>query len=810
MEKQTLKRKIFLVLFTGILAVNLIFCDIIFSQSIDCGSTPNARESSYPGQFRGLYKPLRTDLSGDAPAPSEAYFPVLILFVQFKNDADFDWWHTNQAPQYLDSMISPIKRTNTQWWNAYDENKEMVSDYWMEISQGKMHVCGHAYSIILDSTASYYQTLGATTAESVINAEIWKKLNSPSIGINWQLYDRWKDSVVNGEHKFFYQPDNTVDFIYKAHKTTGGILADHDGFSALAAYNCAVRYEVDSANHIYVDYGYSSKGSGCTIDRIAEKNRIFVAASHEHGHFLYANGHITYGKVAYGPGTEANFSPYEEMLLGYAKYGTADLNNQNTYTIGDYSGRDSTYNQFLLVPINAQESFAISNRSNLSKWDKIMLGDTARILGWDLNTNYGKGAYIYHFNKQPVLPAGNENVQDLECADGFWSWTLISQFGHYYAYDKGWCWDGGSGWSVFKRNTVSYDNDDGWNDSYNMLGDDKSFYSPIRFGLGQANQDPCKIGNDKLYTNSLDYFPYDPNAGDRWDPWNKGYNEVFSPYSSPSTKDMGNNETGIFIYLSANNDNSHTKTFNVYRVGSNGLSLDSILVLTPPSRPMGINISYTNCVKNLMNPVITWKHNLEPDMLSPNYPGYKRYQIERATSTFPNVPGNYELLADSYFSTSSDPTYTDNTVLVDCSGQLNENKLNIRYRVKAIDKDQWASVPSDFDYVRGKYIQDPGGTGDGDNFSLNKNIPKNYSLFQNYPNPFNPVTNIKYDLPNDVLVSIKIYDVLGREVKTLVNEFKNAGSYIVSFDGSEFASGIYFYKIVAGNFVNIKRMVLIK
>jgi hypothetical protein len=808
MKKKTLKRKIFLVLLTGILAINLIFSDIIFSQSIDCGFTPNEEELSYSGPFRGLYKPLRSDLSGDASAPSQAYFPVLILFVQFKNDADFDWWHTNQAPQYLDSMISPIKKTNTEWWNAYDENKEMVSDYWMEISQGKMHVCGHAYSIILDSTSSYYQTLGATTAERTINAEIWKKLNSPSIGINWQEYDKWKDSVINNEHKYFYQPDNTVDFIYKVHKTTGGILCNRDGYAYLGVYNQGIRCEVDTANHIYVDYGFSSKGSGATVCKHAEKKRIFFAMGHEHGHFLYANGHITYGKDAYGPGSEINFSPYEQVLLGYAKYSTANLNNQNTYTIGDYSGRDTTYDQFLLVPINSAESFAIANRNNLSRWDRVMIGDTARILLTDLNSDYGKGAYIYHFNKQPVLPSSDENVQDLECADGFWHWSYIG-LGHYYAYDRGFCWDGGitDGWKIFKRDSVIYDNDNGWNNSSNYFGDDKSFFHPIRFGVGEANQDPCKIGSDRINTNVEESFPFEPGAGDRWDPWNREYNEMFSPYSSPSTNTMSNSNSGIFIYLSDNNDNNHTKTFNIYRVGYNGMALDSILKLTPPSRPMGLTISLTECNNWVMYPQITWNHNMEPDMRKSIRGIYnKRYKIYRAYIYYDEVPVNYVEIADRYFPESTNPVYVDYNVIDSCFDSDQEH-YRIRYEVKAVDNTNWASVYSDFVSIPSKSVIAP-------DFSVSTNggsdLPKSFALSQNFPNPFNPVTKINYDLPNDVFVSIKIYDVLGREIKTLVNEFKNSGRYMVSFNGSEFASGVYFYRIKAGSFNSIKRMLLIK
>jgi len=92
----------------------------------------------------------------------------------------------------------------------------------------------------------------------------------------------------------------------------------------------------------------------------------------------------------------------------------------------------------------------------------------------------------------------------------------------------------------------------------------------------------------------------------------------------------------------------------------------------------------------------------------------------------------------------------------------------------------------------------------------NKQITNGFELYQNYPNPFNPVTNIKYDLPKDVFVTIKIYDLLGREIKTLVNEFKSAGSHIVTFNGSELASGVYFYRLVTDRFTDTKKMVVLK
>jgi len=89
-------------------------------------------------------------------------------------------------------------------------------------------------------------------------------------------------------------------------------------------------------------------------------------------------------------------------------------------------------------------------------------------------------------------------------------------------------------------------------------------------------------------------------------------------------------------------------------------------------------------------------------------------------------------------------------------------------------------------------------------------IPKYYCLSQNYPNPFNPSTNIRYQVKNAGIVKISVYDMLGKEIETLVNEKQSPGTYEVSWNGSAFPSGTYFYKITAGDFSEIRKMVLIK
>jgi hypothetical protein len=90
------------------------------------------------------------------------------------------------------------------------------------------------------------------------------------------------------------------------------------------------------------------------------------------------------------------------------------------------------------------------------------------------------------------------------------------------------------------------------------------------------------------------------------------------------------------------------------------------------------------------------------------------------------------------------------------------------------------------------------------------NLPARFKQEQNYPNPFNPSTIISYQLPMINFVTLKVYDVLGREVKTLVNEREVAGNHSVTFNAGGLPSGIYFYKITAGKFTDVKKLMILK
>ncbi len=90
------------------------------------------------------------------------------------------------------------------------------------------------------------------------------------------------------------------------------------------------------------------------------------------------------------------------------------------------------------------------------------------------------------------------------------------------------------------------------------------------------------------------------------------------------------------------------------------------------------------------------------------------------------------------------------------------------------------------------------------------NVPLTNMLLQNYPNPFNPKTIINYQCSMDENVTLKVFDILGSEVATLVNKKHQPGSYKVEFDGTKLASGIYYYRLEAGNFIQVRKMILVK
>lgn len=160
----------------------------------------------------------------------------------------------------------------------------------------------------------------------------------------------------------------------------------------------------------------------------------------------------------------------------------------------------------------------------------------------------------------------------------------------------------------------------------------------------------------------------------------------------------------------------------------------------------------------------------------------------------------------------------------DIKGQTSNNWVNIGF----VNGNGNSNSPkhysfTDDDVIGGKHsyrlkqIDNDGEFAYSNVLEVNINLPLEYSLRQNYPNPFNPSTTIRYTIPNvistegrNINVQLKVYDVLGNEVATLVNEEKPTGVYEVEFNATELTSGVYFYKLQAGSFVEVKKMILLR
>ena len=136
-------------------------------------------------------------------------------------------------------------------------------------------------------------------------------------------------------------------------------------------------------------------------------------------------------------------------------------------------------------------------------------------------------------------------------------------------------------------------------------------------------------------------------------------------------------------------------------------------------------------------------------------------------------------------STKHSYTYDGNNNLTELLGQTWDGSDWVN-----VDKSIYSYIPTDVKEITGEF--------------------NDYSLSNNYPNPFNPSTTIKYSIPQGINVTLRVYDILGNEIATLIDEYKPAGNFEIEFDASSLSSGIYFYQLRAENYTSTKKMLLIK
>lgn len=181
---------------------------------------------------------------------------------------------------------------------------------------------------------------------------------------------------------------------------------------------------------------------------------------------------------------------------------------------------------------------------------------------------------------------------------------------------------------------------------------------------------------------------------------------------------------------------------------------------------------------------------------------YRIYRTNPSSQTF--------ILIDSSF---TGDTFIDTTI--NLSIEKETDPENLFYYVNVIDNSFKSSISSDT--IPYNDAECPGCTGSDNSIFVNQNTEetnsnsnsKEYEI-TNYPNPFNPVTQIYFNIPVEGNVLITVFNIAGQKVSELINEYKSAGSYKIDFNGSNFASGIYYYRIEAGSFSQVRKMILLK
>lgn len=369
----------------------------------------------------------------------------------------------------------------------------------------------------------------------------------------------------------------------------------------------------------------------------------------------------------------------------------------------------------------------------------------------------GYGLYIYHVK-------GNYNSTiffDVEIAEGEWEWS--NPF-----------------WDLNPWRAA------GSNDSLPVFAQDY----PKRGGRdGRDKINHTKGGREKIYLTDNDGDnEYDINRrvfGSEKDAFNLGYNEVFSEYSNPSTAKWNGGSTDISIEITGTTTGYNGETiFNV-----------KVRVVDPengrPANPLLLNIQNHSSGGN-DGIKLTWNSNLEPDI-----DGYEVYY--KTTGSPAKISGG---------------TLVSDTTWVHWGYTISSTGTNHTYYIKAVDTQGKVSNLSNGISAITQAVSQGGSKSTAETEKENEVIEK-YALYQNYPNPFNPLTQIRFDLPAPDYLELKIYNIQGQLIKTLLQGLYTAGQHRVEWDGSsdygiKVASGIYFYSLTAGSFKQTRKMLLVE
>lgn len=767
---------------------------------------------------------------------SGQYLRILIIYVTFSDDnvtgpngTSYEniWPRPDSAsngtrplnPYTADGkLIDTAEKSDTiPFMNRYREYT--YSDWFCEMSRGKLDIIGDEIYFRLPQNSSYYQnTLHWRRNE--LNKWILRYVKN-TLNVDFSRYDNW---TLSGS-EWSWGSDGYAEMITIQFRRIPGSYESYYWNIGIGGVGGEASLGIDST--ILLGSTNVRSGDGVTATQgVNRATRLMLVVEHEISHHIFGGEfdhagfnpwHTSIGLMTEGHGNSTyTMLPMERSLHGldWIIPDTINSNNvQSSYTLNDFISSG----ECLKVEIpntNPKEFFWISNHQKVSKYDGVSRGSNSC---WQTNKyeqdpycSEGKGLYIFH--ESPRYCNNNINGYNSNYGDRHFAFDLINSEGKFkWSLDRTVIDPNLGTFGIQKVTTGSRDSGVSEFNKYYLQ-------SYPTWSAQLITDDPCS-------SQSGDYSITGDFHGDGLDAYNIGYDEIFSPYSNPASNSCSNptSNTGLTFNL-VSQDTSGAINLKIF------YNNDSALFLLPPSKPKNVKVFkdffgadtgiYGGGDPGTFHPKITWDRNIEPDFNTMSYLSnpleiQPMYELFRGYSTDCDAQPTYTLVTtiphtDTVFVDSSVVLYDpEHATIANCPSDY----LTYSYKILAKDTRGNRSLKSERGLVSG-YSMTCSLEDDrpmSNNGNLNSDIlPTEFSLKQNYPNPFNPNTNIQYDLPTDNLVSIKIFDVMGREITVLVNEFKTAGRYSVGFNGANLSSGIYYYKIEAGNFTQVKKMLMLK
>lgn len=699
---------------------------------------------------------------------------IPIVFVRFADDnATTSHWPTaDELPSWAENFVdSQVPSNGVFNYNNLTKFYDLSSGGNCNGTLGAFHVVGDVYFIDLPNNRSYYSNDGAVSIAAL------NILDDPSgpFNVDFRKYDNWEFKVGGKYYDHDYRPfnpvsgvsaDNKLDFMLIYWKAKSKSMnSDVGGVASLG-----VGYSTQTKDGISIS---SSMGVlGFKAETFGIEHTIWITA-HEIGHHQFGitgfntgshfNGRADrYGNIQrFGLMTRSEghqFSAYERYRLGWLD--PIVVSGNSSSTILNETHKSNT-NNAVIIPLlydasgRMTEYFLLENYHSTNAYSSANPFLTKSLF----NHTISKGIIVYHIVDEdfdwPTL-----SKVDIESAEGLFNWDVI----------EGTSTPSNRLDDLIATSTPNVINGFDERDTITAIAGATTYRDYYALTPGSTTD----INEQKKRR-----YDSDDWLGDQEDLFSPEYNSVFNRYSNPSIHQ--NDGTANYKGFEILSYNSYYHRYTL-RIGVN----NSGILAMAPSKPQNLEVTKVG-----NNAVVTWNLNMETDMSSGG-----KYKVYRAVTTG-GEPTSWSNVATVNHPTTSwtDPDYY-------FTGSGNRKAF---YCVSAVDNTNKESLKSHNDWL---IFDNTLQKGNLDNLDENKIL--DYELSANYPNPFNPETTINFAVKEPGFVSLKVYDILGKEVASLVNERMETGNYNRIFNSSNLPSGIYIYTLRVNNFSSFKKMTVLK